>query len=524
MTVLQALILGVVQGATEFLPISSSAHLVLLPALLGWRLEPDLAFVFDVLVQVGTILAVVGYFWRDWWDIGRAVLVGLYRREPFGTAHARLGWLIALATVPAVLLGILFKDFFESVFQNPAGVAALLLVTALLLSGSERLSAAPRATLHARQEDVGWRDALVMGLFQALAILPGISRSGSTIAGGLLRGLDRSSAARFSFLMAVPVMLGAGAVAVKDLLALDGWTHNLSVVAVGFVAAAVVGLLSIHWLLRFLVRHTLYAFAIYCALVGLTALLAACTPATAAQATATREMRVGATPATLPLAQAWAERYQGDIGMRVEAYPSRRRLLQALQKNEVAAAVSLHVPEEGSLFAVPLAVTALAVVVHRSNSVTSITRDQLGSLFAGRITDWSAVDGQPSTVQVLVLDESSDVRQAFDALVMNGSSTGSELALRLTPDAILAPDAAAVLEYVAETPGAIGYAPAALIDAAPVKQLEVEGSVADGEDYALVATVLGLTPEEPHGAVRAFLAWAQTEGQAELPQGYGPLP
>ncbi|SVE30548.1 uncharacterized protein METZ01_LOCUS483402, partial [marine metagenome] len=159
-------VLGIVQGVTEFLPISSSAHLVLLPHWLGWSLDPRLVFVFDVLVQLGTILAVVVYFRSEIEAITVATLRGLWRRTPFESEDARMGLLLLLATVPATLAGLLFKDFFEEWFHNPRGVAALLLATALLLVLSERVG----ATMQKRVSGVGWLDGLLIGCFQALAI------------------------------------------------------------------------------------------------------------------------------------------------------------------------------------------------------------------------------------------------------------------------------------------------------------------------------------------------------------------
>lgn len=270
MTLLQAFILGIVQGATEFLPVSSSGHLVLVPWILGWQIDPAIDFAFDVLVQVGTIIAVILYFWRDLWAIGSETLLALARRQPFSTPNARLGWLIVLATTPGVVLGATLKDFFESMFYNPAGVSALLLCTALLLTVSERLSQRARD-----MQTLGWFDSLVMGLFQVFAILPGISRSGSTIAGGMICHLNRSAAARFSFLMAVPIMLGAGAIATIDLIQAGILMQYLDVLLIGFVTAGVVGYFSIHWLLTLVARHPLYGFAVYCTLAGLSGLLLA---------------------------------------------------------------------------------------------------------------------------------------------------------------------------------------------------------------------------------------------------------
>ncbi len=264
MTILEALILGLVQGLTEFLPISSSAHLVLAPWLLGWSFDPPAKFAFDVLVQGGTLVAVLAFYRRDLWAIGLAVLAGLARRQPLASAEARLGWLIALATLPAVAAGLVFKDVVEAAFGDPRWTAANLLVTAALLAVSEWRAGRRRAL-----EGLTWSDALLIGMAQALALLPGISRSGATIAGGLARGLDRSSAARFSFLMAVPALAGGSAVAFGDLMALQDAAEFAVPVAAGFVCAGIVGYLCIRWLIGYLSRRSLYGFSVYCALAGL---------------------------------------------------------------------------------------------------------------------------------------------------------------------------------------------------------------------------------------------------------------
>jgi undecaprenyl-diphosphatase len=268
MTLLQALMLGLVQGATEFIPVSSSAHLVLVPWILGWRLEPRAAFAFDVLVQWGTLVALVAFYGRDLVALVRAVIVGLARRRPLEDPLARLGWLIAAASVPAAIAGLLFKDAVESAFNDPAAVSAFLLVTALLLFLSERLSRQTRVL-----SELTLIDALWIGLAQALALLPGISRSGSTIAGGLTRGLRRPEAARLSFLMFVPVMLGAGLIALKDLAGTPTPSAQLPALLVGMLTSAVVGYLAIRWLLGYLSRRSLAPFALYCLVAGLGGLL-----------------------------------------------------------------------------------------------------------------------------------------------------------------------------------------------------------------------------------------------------------
>jgi len=264
MTLLRAIILGILQGATEFIPVSSSGHLVLVPWLLGW---PDPGLTFDTVLHLGTLLAVLAYFWRDWWRLITAWLRGLVRWQ-WDDPDARLAWLLVLGTIPAAVLGFFLESFFESLFGQPAWVAFFLLVTAALLAASEWLG---RRRL--KIEDLRWPDALLIGLGQALAIAPGISRSGATMAAGLGRGLERPAAARFSFLLATPVILGAGIFQLLDLLALPDPMAQASALLVGFVAAAVSGYLCIWGLLRYLQRGRLYPFAVYCALAGSAALV-----------------------------------------------------------------------------------------------------------------------------------------------------------------------------------------------------------------------------------------------------------
>lgn len=270
MTIWQSIILGIIQGLTEFLPISSSAHLVLTPFLLGWEFPSDITFVFDVLVQVATLVGVVSYFWRDLVEILRAVVQGVWQRQPFATPQARLGWYLLLANLPAGLAGLLLKEHVEAAFSSPAATAVFLLLTALLLLLAERFG-------HSRRhfDQITGLDALWIGLFQVLSLFPGVSRSGATITGGMLRQLDRPAAARFSFLLSIPIMAAAGSAALLDLPGVLqqsslSWSTLLMAFLPGFFTAALVGYLSIHWLLRFLQGRSLRLFALYC--VGVSAL------------------------------------------------------------------------------------------------------------------------------------------------------------------------------------------------------------------------------------------------------------
>jgi undecaprenyl-diphosphatase len=257
-TLLEAAVLGVVQGLTEWLPVSSTAHLILVPWVLGWDAEPAGRVAFNVLVQDGTLLAVLVYFRRDLLGIARAMLDGLRRRAPFGTPEARVGWAIGLATVPAVALALAFEERIEALHASPVVVASVLLGATAVLFVPERAPAARRAA-----GDLGVRGALLVGLAQAAALVPGVSRSAATIAGGLFAGLDRVAAARFAFLLSVPIMAAAGAWETASLLRSPDPAAQLPALAVGFGTAAVVGYATIHWLLGFLARRPLSAFAWY---------------------------------------------------------------------------------------------------------------------------------------------------------------------------------------------------------------------------------------------------------------------
>lgn len=258
MTNFQAFILGIVQGVTEYLPVSSSAHLVLVPEFLGWDIHGKEAFIFDVLVQLGTLLGVLLYFAKDLLKISLAFLKGLVTLKPFDSDDSKMGWFVIFATIPATIIGLLFKDHIEQFFDSPRAALFFLLITTLLLLSAEYLSSKERSA-------VIQKDAWYMGLAQSLALFPGISRSGSTISIGMLRGLSREAAAKFSFLMSIPVMLGASLLAVKDLLENEAILEALFYpILVGFFAAATSGYIVIAWFLKFLKTQSLNWFAGYC--------------------------------------------------------------------------------------------------------------------------------------------------------------------------------------------------------------------------------------------------------------------
>lgn len=266
MSLLQALVLGLVQGLTEFIPISSSGHLVLVPWALGWP-APELAF--DTTLHLGTLAAVLAFFANDYLVLARAWLSSLRSPKSIDT-NARLAWFLIIGTIPAVVAGVLLESWFEQMFTQPALVGVFLLITAALLFVAEKVG---------RQEldlsALGIKSAVSIGLAQALAICPGISRSGATISAGMAFGLDRRAAARFSFLLSSPIILGAAISQILPLLSSGLALDQIGVLLVGFVVAAVSGYLCIGFLLRYLATRGLWVFSVYCAAIGLATILLA---------------------------------------------------------------------------------------------------------------------------------------------------------------------------------------------------------------------------------------------------------
>jgi undecaprenyl-diphosphatase len=254
----QAVVLGITQGLTEFLPVSSSGHLVIVQSLMA--VPEGIAISFDIVVHLGTLLAVLLYFRQDLCQL----LQGIFKRDP---AALRLFGALALGTVPAVIIGFLLKDFFEQVFAQPVWIGGALLINGVMLLAVSRFAGTREL------DGVRSLDALWIGLGQAVAILPGISRSGSTIAVGLLRGLSREAAARFSFLLAIPVILGAGLLELKGLLNGGYQAIGASAFWIGFFSAALSGYFIIHLFLSFLRRGSLRPFGIYCLVLGVVALV-----------------------------------------------------------------------------------------------------------------------------------------------------------------------------------------------------------------------------------------------------------
>lgn len=255
MTFFQAIILGLVQGLTEFLPVSSSGHLAIAQHFLPGFEQPGV--LFDVLLHVGTFVAVILYFRQELIDLGTSP----FRRDESSRLHRRLLLLLIAGSVPTAIIGLAFKDFFEGLFDNLTVVSVMLLVTGTLLWVSERFRRTGR-----KEEKLTLGDALVVGTVQGLAIIPGISRSGSTIATLLLKGVNGETAARFSFLLALPAVFGAALLSIKDLHGVS--MDEIALYLAGAGVAFITGLLSIHLLMGVIRKKRLFSFAIYCWLAG----------------------------------------------------------------------------------------------------------------------------------------------------------------------------------------------------------------------------------------------------------------
>jgi len=258
-TIWQAVVMGIVQGLGEFLPISSSAHLVLVPWLFKWH-DPGLTF--DIALHIGTLIAVIAYFWRDWVKL----IMGAFQGTK--TVEGRLFWYLVLATIPGAIMGLLLEEKAETVFRNPILIAVMLIVLGVILYWADR-----KGKKLTDINNISLGQSLMIGISQALAIIPGVSRSGITMTTGLLFGLTREGAARFSFLLSAPVIFGAGLIKVPDILANPGMVD--APFLIGMLVSALSGAASIGFLLKYVQKKNFLPFVWYRFLLGAVVLLVA---------------------------------------------------------------------------------------------------------------------------------------------------------------------------------------------------------------------------------------------------------
>lgn len=526
MSFLQSLILGIIQGLTEFLPVSSSAHLVLVPFILNWKIPESQIFPFDVLVQLGTLLAVIIYFWQDLCSILKAFFQTLFQGKPFANAEARMGCYLILATIPAGLAGLFLKSKVEAAFNNPSTTAILLFVTAFFLLASEFFSRRNR-----KLDEMNWKDALWIGVFQAFSIFPGISRSGSTITGGMTRNFDRPAAARFAFLMSIPVMLAAGVFSIPDLLEVPNLGSFLPVLAVGFIAAAGIGYLSIRWLLSFLNRHSLVYFAAYCILLASTVLIISNVRQNTEQAVATptappplaentvktlqepaqieKILLVDTTSSMQWLLPAISSCAEETVGISVVTTPN-----IASQGETEDETIRIHwgQPESLAGSASVLGQDQLVFIVNPDNPIQKLPLSRLQEIASGTIQTWNDLfiecpncfSSEPDDallelpIQLLIYPSAEDAQVIFEDLIQPGT-------LLARSSALLVPSPSAVNEVILSNLNAFGFLPGMAVDPS-ARQIKV---TADGETVSSSLPLLAITETVPQGVTREWLTCVQ---------------
>jgi undecaprenyl-diphosphatase len=271
----QAVILGLLQGFSELFPISSLGHSVILPKVLGWNIQQNDKFFLNFLVatHLATALVLLGFFWRDWVRIVKGLFRSLRDRQIApDDSDARLGWLLVVGTIPAGLLGLVLEHSLRDLFKSAESAAVFLILNGFLLYGAERLRRRPprpgdgEGDSDARIAKLSWRQAIAVGTAQAIALIPGFSRSGATMGGGLLVGLSNEDAARYSFLLATPIIGAAAVLKLPELVGKSG--HVIGTALVGAVCSAVTAYLSVRFLLKYFETNTLTPFAVYCVIAG----------------------------------------------------------------------------------------------------------------------------------------------------------------------------------------------------------------------------------------------------------------
>lgn len=507
MSFLQSILLGIIQGITEFLPISSSAHLVLLPYLAKWNIPESQVFPFDVLVQIGTLVAVIIFFWKDLWEILKAFLQGIFSGHPFQNPAARMGWYLILATIPAGIAGLLIKDTVEQAFNSPGVTAFFLLFTALLLVIAEKIGKRTR-----KISSITWKDALWIGGFQVLSLFPGVSRSGSTITGGMTRQLNRTGSARFSFLMSVPVMLAAGLVSVLDLGKVENLESFIPVMAVGFVTAGITGYFSIRWLLSFLSRRPLTWFAGYCVLfsaaVFAVIFIRGDKPLAAAQSEPVSIIQAQVSPGL-----EWLVPAMNDCAV---AQPDTGVLLSppAVTPQDVEilpVALLWGKPDDLTGSAYVIGQESMTLAVSASHPLQKLDAALLHSIFESKIQTWkqvfeacadctrSAPDASllQADLHLWVYPPGSALQTNLETLFLLANLPAASLNI--------APNPEAMLQALAEDPAAIGFLPSGWMDESVHAVM-----VAEASSQELSLPILASTTGEPQPALYTWLVCLQT--------------
>ncbi len=506
MTIIQALILGIIQGITEFLPVSSSGHLVIIPFLLGWDLPKEQIFPFDVLIQIGTLIAVIVFYWSDLTQIVHSMILGIKNKKPFDEVQARTGWLAILATIPAGFAGFLLKERIEYAFTRPAAAGALLIATAAILALSEKIGKKSR-----KITSLNWSDAIVIGISQALSIFPGISRSGSTISGGLLKNLDRKTAGQFAFLMAVPIMASAGLLSLIDLIKISNLTQFLPMMAAGFLAAGIVGFFTIRWLLGYITNHSLLPFALYCLILGSgTLILSAVNPSTPSSYKIKAEKdfyRISYSSSVQ-----WMLPIINECG---EIIPDTTILFNQ-SDNDIYPANSDIYLSNSELSSTPpyiyqLGNDYLVLAAHKDNPIITLTFDALRGLYQGDIT---TINELAEECADCIIDEGEDIN-FNETFQIWGYSEESYLYKAIQsafqmdiffPNLSIAPNPSLLQQALSLEAGAVGILPQKAIEDR-LKSI----SLIDMPNNQALIPVLAASFAEPDTALTALLVCLQEE-------------
>lgn len=506
MTFLQSIILGIVQGLTEFLPISSSAHLVLLPYLLNWRIPEEQLFPFDVLVQLGTFVALVYYYREDLWVIIKAVFKGIASGKPFAELEARIGWLTLLASVPAGIVGLTLRKLIEDTFTNPALTAVFLFITAAFLVLGEVFGKKEREI-----DDLNWKDALWIGGFQAISLLPGVSRSGSTITGGMTRNLKRKTAGQFAFLMAIPAFAGAGLIGVMEMLAIPDLKTFLPVMTTGFLIAAIVGFFAISWLIKYINSHSLLPFAGYCLLLGSGSLLLltlnpqyAINNSSLASVGSEKVYQVGFDPELEWMLPAMNDCRQ--TAPKAEFIFLPYATISAASSG-TAAYLSYRLPENQPDYIYQIGRDQLELVVNAANTLQKVSLSLADAMFAGRTATWQAAaeacpdcfsaPGSAANVSIAIWTLPEDS-------VPGSQFTKAYLASPIASLAKIAPNSKTLRQMIAADTNAIGMLPGGWLDST-VKAV----SVSDANWAAPSLPILATASSTPGNDLSLWLACVQ---------------
>ncbi len=271
MDIFEAFVLGALQGITEFLPISSSGHLVLGESF--FNLEVHNLKSFDVVVHLGTLLAILIYFWRDIWMLIKGFFALVFEGYKKGNVAQQLIFYIIIGTLPAVFAGLYLEDYIDKIFRNVNYVAGAMIVLGFVFIGAEffhkkRFAAGLEEKIKHNVPGLNWHKAILIGVAQALALVPGVSRSGSTIVAGLFQGIERSSAARFSFLLGIPAISGAGLLTALKVSSEGGFAVDFWPLIIGFLSSFIFGIISVSFLMKFLKKNSLMVFAVYLIVFG----------------------------------------------------------------------------------------------------------------------------------------------------------------------------------------------------------------------------------------------------------------